>query len=210
MRTRFKYCDQALPFPPGESPFHIKGEFYRQMGEWTAFHDERCAGGVTKVLERENLKEFASQPFLSSTLYDILPLPRIVMAVAEARSRDVRELTSAMGKGAVEGQMKGVYARFLSRLTTQMFCQRFASVIQQFYDFGPVTVTETPSGAAIVRTGVPLCIAEWWCLVTVPFIVIPLEAGGARDVTASFRIDSHGLDRGVEVGHAVGEVRWAT
>ena len=31
MRTRFKYCDGPLPFPPGESPFHIKGEFYRQM-----------------------------------------------------------------------------------------------------------------------------------------------------------------------------------
>src|SRR6185503_16213809 len=107
-KTRFKYCDEPLPFPPGESPFHIKGEFYRQLCEWISFHDARCQGGVTRVLEREGLRAFAGQAFLSSAFYDILPLPRIVMAVAEARGRDVRELASAMGKGAVEGQMKGV------------------------------------------------------------------------------------------------------
>ena len=35
------------------------------------------------------------------------------------------------------------------------------------------------------------------------------STGGARDVTATFRIDSHGFDRGVAVGDTVGEVRWA-
>ena len=209
-RTRFKYCDQPLPFPPGESPFHIKGEFYRQMGEWLAFHDGRCEGGVTRALESGGLKAFADQSFLSSAFYDVLPLPRMVMAVAEARGKDVRELATTMGQKAVEGQMTGVYARFLSKLTPELFCQRFPQVVQYFYDFGSLTVTPGESGAALLRTGLPLCISEWWCLVTVPFIVIPLTAGGARDVTASFRIESRGMDRGVEVGDAIGEARWGS
>jgi hypothetical protein len=60
-----------------------------------------------------------------------------------------------------------------------------------------------------VRSGVPLCIAEWWSLVTVPFVVVPLTASGARDVTAEWRIQPRGLDRGVSVGEVEWDVSWA-
>jgi hypothetical protein len=208
MRTRFKYCEDPLPFPPGQSPFHIKGEFYRQMGEWLAFHDGKCEGGVTRALERAGLTAFAGQAFLASSYYDVLPLPRMVMAVAEARGKDVRDLTANMAKGAVEGQMKGVYAAFLSKLTPESFCQRFPQVVQYFYDFGSLAVTPTESGAALLRSGLPQCISEWWCLATAPFIEIPLRAAGAPDVAVHFRTESRGLDRGLEVCDAIGEVRW--
>ena len=209
VRTRFKYCDEPLPFPPGESPFHIKGEFYRQLVESLSFYDARSQGGVSRVLEREGLKEFAGQAVLSSAFYDVLPLPRMVMAVAEARGKDVRDLTAGMAKGAVEGQMKGVYARLLTKLTPDLFCQRFPQVVQYFYDFGSLAVTPAESGADMLRTGLPQCISEWWCLATVPFIEMPLTAAGAHDVAVRFRTEPRGLDRGVEVCDAIGEVRWA-
>jgi hypothetical protein len=208
MRSHFKYCDEPLPYPPGASPFHIKGEFYRQQAQSIAYHDGKSGGALTRVLQREALLEFARQPFLSSSMYDVLPLPRIVMAVAEARGRDLHEMTSGMGKAAVEGQMTGVYSRFLSRLTTANFCQRFDQVIHHFYDFGPVAITPAGAGARVVRSGVPLCIAEWWSLVTVPFVVVPLTASGARDVTAEWRIQPRGLDRGVSVGDVEWDVSW--
>jgi hypothetical protein len=209
MRSRFQYCDQPLPYPPGQSPFHIKGEFYRQQAESNAYYDRKSGGAVTRVLHREGLLAFASQPFLSSSLYDVLPLPRIVMAIAEARGRDVHELTSTMGRASVQGQMTGVYGRFLSRLSTATFCQRFDQVIKHFYDFGPVTLAPQGSGATLVRTGVPLCIAEWWSLVTVPFVEVPLAASGARDVSVDWRLEPRGLDRGVAVGDVTWDVRWA-
>jgi hypothetical protein len=208
MRSRFTYCDEPLPYPPGQSPFHIKGEFYRQQAESIAYHDRKSGGALTGILEREGLAEFARQPFLSSALYDVLPIPRIVMACAEARGRDVHEMTSGMGRAAVELQMKGVYSRFLSGLTRENFCQRFHQVIQHFYDFGPVTITPAPAGARLVRTGVPLCVAEWWSLVTVPFVVVPLTASGAREVAADWRIRPGGLDRGVKVADVEWDVRW--
>jgi len=209
MRSRFLYCDQPLPYPPGDSPFHIKGEFYRQQSESIAHHDRKSEGGLTRILQREGLAEFARQSFLSSALYDVLPLPRIVMAIAEARGRDVHEMTSTMGRAAVEGQLNGVYSRFLSRLSTDNFCRRFDQVIRHFYDFGPVTLAPAGSGARLLRTGVPLCIAEWWSLVTVPFVVIPLTASGARDVTAEWRVEPRGQEHGVATGDVVWGVRWA-
>lgn len=208
MNRRFAYCDQPLPYPAGESPFHIKGEFYRQQSESIAHHDARSGGALRRILAREGLAEFASQQFLSSAMYDVLPLPRIVMAIAEARGRDVRELAGTMGRAAVEGQMRGVYSRFLTRLSTETFGQRFDQVIKHFYDFGPVTIEPEPSGARLVRSGMPLCIAEWWSLVTVPFVVIPLTASGARDVAVEWRIEPRGLDRGVPMGDVRWEVRW--
>jgi hypothetical protein len=209
MKSRFAYCDQPLPYPPGESPFHIKGEFYRQQSESIAHHQSRSGGALGRILVREGLADFAGQQFLSSAMYDVLPLPRIVMAVAEARGRDVHELASTMGRAAVEGQLRGVYSRFLTRLTTENFCQRFDQVIHHFYNFGPVTVTPQAGGAHLVRRGVPLCIAEWWSLVTVPFVVIPLTQTGARDVAAEWRIEPGGRDRDVPVGDVVWDVRWA-
>ena len=37
MRSQFVHCGQPLPHPPGKSPFHIKGEFYRQLADVVAF-----------------------------------------------------------------------------------------------------------------------------------------------------------------------------
>jgi hypothetical protein len=210
MRSHFAYCDQRLPHPPGASPFHIKGEFYRQLADTVAYHDEKSEGALARVLDREGLREFARQPFLSSALYDVLPLPRIVMAVAEARGRDVIELTGRMGQAAVEAQMKGVYSRFLTNLTPARFVQRFDQVINHFYDFAPLTAAaEGPHGARIVRKGMPLCIAEWWAVVTIPFVKVPLERSGAREVVVEWRAAPAGVQQGTAVGEVVCDVKWA-
>jgi hypothetical protein len=55
-----------------------------------------------------------------------------------------------------------------------------------------------------------LCVAEWWSLVTVPFVQVPLSADGARDVRVEWRITTTGLQQGVAVGEVVWDVRWAT
>jgi hypothetical protein len=209
MGFRFKYCDQPLPYPPGTSPFHIKGEFYRQTAAAVAHHDQRSKGVVTRILEREGLRDFASQSFLSSAWYDVLPMPRIIMAVSEARGRDVHELTSDMGRAAVDAQMTGVYARVLQGLTPDRFCQRFDQVISHFYDFAPVQATPVPGGARVVRSGMPLPVAEWWTLVTVPFVVVPLTANGARDVEVDWRIEMTGMQRGVDMCEVRWDVRWS-
>jgi hypothetical protein len=120
------------------------------------------------------------------------------------------ELTTRLGRAAVEGQMKGVYAGFLLRLTTENFVQRFDQVINHFYDFAPVSVTGDGRGARLVRKGIPLCVAEWWSLVTVPFVQVPLRANGARDVKVEWRIAPTGLLRGVAVGEVVWDVGWAS
>jgi hypothetical protein len=206
--TRFLYCEGPLPLAAGSSPFQIKGEFYRQMAPSVLHHDAQSGGEVSRIIEREGLMAFWTQPFLSSVTYDALPLPRLVMAIAEARQRDVRDLTVKMGRAAVEQQMNGVYANLLRPISPENFCSRFEQLMKHFYNFGPLTATFVPGGARVVREGIPLCIAEWWTLVTQGFAAVPLTAHGATDVTFDSRIAPRGTDRGVPCATVVWDVRW--
>ena len=48
MRTHFAHCGEPLPHPPGQSPFHIKGEFYRQLADVVTYHDQKSEGALTR------------------------------------------------------------------------------------------------------------------------------------------------------------------
>jgi hypothetical protein len=205
----FLHCDEPLPCPAGTSPFRIKGEFWRQMALVVGHNDARTNGGVTRVLEREGIAEYAAQPFLASSLYDVLPMPRVVMAVAEARSRDLRELTRKMGRASAESQMSGVYGNLLRAVTLDNFAARFGPTITYFYDFAPLTGEDLPGGGVrLFRDGVPLCVAEWWGIVTGEFVDVVLTGHGASRVKVDWRIAPTDVERGVPCGTVTGDVRW--
>ena len=205
----FLHCEGALPCPAGTSPYRVKGEYWRQMATAISHHDGRTNGGVTRVLEREGIAEFATRSFLTPSLYDVLPMPRVVMAVAEARSRDLRELTAKMGRASAESQMSGVYGNLMRAVTPDNFAARFGSTITYFYDFAPLTGEDLPGGGArLFCDGVPLCVAEWWSIVTGQFVEVVLTGQGARRVEVDWRIAPAGVDRGVPCGTVTGDVRW--
>jgi len=205
----FLHCADPLPCPAGTSPYRVKGEFWRQIAAAISHNDERTNGGVTRVLEREGIGEFATRFFLTSSLYDVLPMPRVVMAVAEARSRDLRELTAKMGRVSAESQMSGVYGTLLRAVTPENFAARFGSTITYFYNFVPLTGENLPGGGVrLFCDGVPLCVAEWWSIVTGQFVDVVLTGHGARRVEVDWRIAATGVEGGVPCGTVTGEVRW--
>ena len=60
-----------------------------------------------------------------------------------------------------------------------------------------------------MRKGMPLCIAEWWAVVTVPFVKVPLEKSGACEVAVEWRATPAGIQQGTAVGDVVCDVNWA-
>lgn len=207
----FAHCDRPLPCRPGESPFHIKGEFYRQLSTTIEVYDQRSKGAVRAAIARSELAQFLSQKFLSSSLYDVLPIPRVFMLLAEVLDRDVYELTSHLGKSAIEMSMSGVYESLFARLTPQNFADRFGTIIPHIYDHGAATVTRAPDGkgGSLVREGVPSCVAEWWCVVTVPFVEVPLAANGARDIEIEWKIDPRGTRGNIPLSRVSWKIHWA-
>ncbi len=207
----FAHCEGPLPCPPGESPFHIKGEFYRQLSSTIDVYDQRTHGAVRAALGRSELAGFMAEKFLSSSLYDVLPIPRVFMLLAQTLGRDVHELTRHLGKNAIEMSMKGVYESLFARLTPQNFAERFGTIIPHIYDFAPAVVTRAAdgNGGSLVRDGVPLCIAEWWCVVTVPFVEVPLAANGARDISISWKVEPRGARGNIPLAKVSWKLQWS-
>src|SRR5262249_54364062 len=74
----FEFCDVPPPFAPGQSPFHIKGQFYLQ-----AMRALQRVGKPLEELLPQDLRAFCSQEFLASQWYDVLPFPRLAMIEAD-------------------------------------------------------------------------------------------------------------------------------
>jgi hypothetical protein len=111
---------------------------------------------------------------------------------------------------AGEAQLKGVYARHITDLSPETFGETFSRIIGFFYDYGPVTVTRSRDERSLQmkRAQMPLAVIEWWSLVSIPFLRVPLQKNGVDtvDITPSSVItDAHAP---VPLGTAVWDVRF--
>lgn len=208
----YAHCDGPLPVPAGKSAFRIKGEFYRHLDVTITRVNDKSGGALLKAFERDGLGAFQRQPFVSTAYYDNLPLPRMVMCIAEVMGKDVRELTSRMGALAGEAQLKGKYAERISGLSPATFATVFGDVIRFFYDYGPVEVTAGADARSLTmrRSGMPLAIIEWWSLVSIPFLQVPLAKNGARTVEITHAIEVTDAHAAVPLGAAVWSVRFSS
>lgn len=202
----FEYCDGPLPFPPGQSPFHIKGQFYLQAMRAL----QRCDKPLEALLP-DDLRTFCTQEFLASQWYDVLPFPRLAMIEAGARGEgDVREFTRQQAHRAAEHGLKGVYRLFLPLVLPQGFAlrslgARMVRAIQQFYDFGPAAMVE-PSGPhtlTIERRDVPLCMIEWWSINATGYAEKALILAGVKQPSLTYRYEETGGAHGVPLGCVV-------
>jgi hypothetical protein len=208
----YDWCDGPLPVPAGKSAYRIKGEFYRHLDVTIRKVDGKSGGALAKAFAREGLDAFQRQPFVSTALYDNLPLPRMVMCIAEVMGKDVGELTTKMGRRAGEAQQKGLYKDLMAEITVAKFDAAFAKVLGFYYDYGALQVTR-PDGVdgkamRVVREGVPLAVAEWWCLVSIPYLQVPLEARGVKGLTAVWKVVPDPTPRPVPLGTATWDLRW--
>jgi hypothetical protein len=201
----FEYCETPPPFAPGESPFHIKGQFYIQAMRALARLDT-----PVEALLPDDLRAFCGQHFLASQWYDVLPFPRLAMIEAGARNCDVRDLTRQQAHRAAEHGLKGVYRLFLPLVLPQDIALRglggrMVSAIKQFYDFGPAAVVEPTDSQTLTieRREVPLCMIEWWSINAAGYAERALVLAGLKPPALEYRYAQTGTIDAVPVGRVV-------
>lgn len=210
-RSYFLHCVAPLPVAPGASPFRIKGEIYRNIQLSIEHLDKKSGGAVRRALEEAGLAAFAGQWFLASTYYDVLPMPRIMMAMAAGAGRDLFEFTRRLGEAGAKLQFEtGVYRRNLAGWDPDTFATRLSAFMGAVYDHGPLSITIGADGheATIVRPQVPLCAAEWWCVATMPYITFPLESAGLRVVRSDWKFRPQGIEHGVPMSTLELRIGW--
>jgi hypothetical protein len=205
---RYWGCDKDLPCRPGESPYRIKGEFYRNVCETMSFVEKKSGGRLRGVLETLGIRAFLDQDFLATKSYDLLPLPRATMAMAHVLGRELREFTKRMGTNGAKLQMTGIYKSIFETMSTDNFAQRFGRVVGHLYDHGPVTIQRSGNQATLDRRDIPACAVEWWNLVSVPFVTLPLEQNGAHNLQVSCEIVRAGSANQMPLAHTSWRLSW--
>jgi hypothetical protein len=201
-------CEKELPCAPGTSPYRIKGEFYRNVCETIAFVEKKAGPKLRQAFEAQGVRAFLEQDFLANQSYDLLPLPRATMAMAHALGKELRYFTTRMGENGIKLQLNGVYKSIFAGMNPDNFAQRFNKVVGYLYDHGPVSIERDGNHATIVRRGVPACTVEWWSLVSIPYLTVPLEHNGARNVKVDYAIKKAGLTAQIPLADTEWKMSW--
>jgi hypothetical protein len=176
-----------LPFATGSSPFHMKGNAYRNA---KLFHERVVPGGIAAVaaaLETEALKEFYQQRFLASTWYDALPILIITGTAARLRGQDGALFLSESARQMADSDLGGVYKLLLSIASPETALARMSRVQRQYFDFGDVRLTASGDGFADTYIGgMPALMASYYRVVSTEFVHRLLTLSGARDPAATW------------------------
>lgn len=168
---------------PGKSPFCCKGHVYLAA---QTFYDERVPGGwiaVVEAAETAELREFASQLFLASALYDVLPIVPLSRAAAHLCGLSHRQLVMENARWVARRDMTGTYRLLLKLAAPAIVAPRLPRVSMRYFDFGGASADKKDERCfSAVQTGVPEPLADWmaWCVDA--FVPVVLEATGAKDV----------------------------
>lgn len=196
---------RTLRFPPGESPYHVKGVAYRGHLEYV---EAQVPGGVAAMqsaISDSAVSAFFDQTFLASNFYDVMPLAHAGVVCAELSGLPFYEFVRRRTVAQAESDVRGVYKWLLSLLSPRMVASRLPKVIAQYLDylvFEPVEAT--PARVVGRLRGIPLELRGWQAAVFEAYYTHVFEVGGAGEFSLTYEdlkteVSSDG-DRTLDVG----------
>ena len=193
---------EALPFPPGTSPFCIKGIFYRSNIEYA---ERVIPGGFAKVLgliRDPVLRSFFEQPFTASSWYDIFPLAVIAYPCAELSDKTHEAYMRDRASYEAEEQGATTYRSLLALTSPAAVAVKLPLLGAQLYNFGTTDAREVgPRRVEVVRSGLPMPLVSWYVPSAEAYVKTALGLSGAskpRAQTSAYRLQGklHGLSVG--------------
>jgi hypothetical protein len=201
----------AWPYPPGKSPFTIKGVGFQGHMRYV---EEHLPGGTKAMLDAfgdPSLVAFFGQPFLHASMYDLHPLAVAGVVCAKLCGLTYLEFLRVRSVHQAQLDVRGVY-KFLARMvSTSMIATRLPLLFQQIFGFGKATVTvaaERDVRAAF--DGMPRALAPWIVTVGCTYLETVLTIAGAKEPrVTSLRLEPQGTHGEVPVVGTEFQLRWS-
>jgi serine/threonine protein kinase len=175
-----------LPFPPGTSPFHIKGIAYRGVMRLV---ERRVPGGLEALgreLDDERILPFLRQPFLASSWCDLLPMLPINVALARLLEKPVEVLGREQGAEQARYDVEQVYRRLFEAMTFDNVAVILARFERQYYDFGDgIGELIAPGHIVMRRLGAPEFVLPWFAPMHAAYAEQILRMKGATFVEST-------------------------
>jgi hypothetical protein len=201
---------EALPFPPGKSPFCVKGILHRGN---IAYIEQAVPGGLTTVLglvRDPALRAFFEQPFIASSWYDIFPLAAIAYPCAALCDKTFEVYMRDRAHYQAEQQGATTYRSLLTLTSPAAVALKLPLLAAQLHNFGTTEAREVgPRRVEAVRSGIPLPLVAWYVLSTETYVTTALSLSGARHPrveTSVFRYQ--GKEHGLSVGSICHTFSW--
>lgn len=201
---------EAVPFPPGDSPYRCKGVMYNDL---FVYLDEQIQGGRVAVLDRlknSRLRPFLLQPFVSVGWYDVFPLVSLQRTAAGMSETTHLEFVKRFSRWTFPRQVYGIY-KFLLKLTTpDMMVRSLPRAVNQFFDFIKVDIHQLgPKSYKSSGANIPEVLAHSYMASSEPGVIMLLEIAGAKNVRHRWLPPADdGEANGIKLVRLTREISW--
>lgn len=199
------------PFPPGESPYKVKGIAYKGHIEYVDAHVRGGSRAMIDGMATPALQAFWGQPFLASTFYDIFPLAQSGAVCARLCGEPVRGYLDKRGRTQARSDIKGIYRLLLKLVSAEAVATRLPKFRQQYFSYGSMRAeVVAPRHVKGQSSGVPEPIIHWSTAVIVPYFETVLELTGAKEPKVAFQppVRRGPDEHGVELVDIAYDLRW--
>ena len=200
-----------IQYPPGKSPFHVKGVVYLGLREYFA---EQILGGLealTKEFPDDELRAFFAGQFLTGGWYDALPLLPILTAASQAKSISLPQVIREGSRFQARRDIRGIHRLLLKLVSPEHVVVRLPRVLPQYFDFCKAETTIVGRGhAESWLEGMPVPLIPWWRPAAETFTSTALTMAGAREVGAFwYEPEPMGEAHGVSVVRLRSRITWS-
>ncbi len=174
-------ASSANDTPYGDSPFGVRGIAYV-----LALKHAKPAW-IEPLRAKAGLRDFFSQIFLATAMYDARPLIVLFSAIARAEARDVKDVIVDRAGATAELDVKGMYRHLLKTTSAPEMAARLPKAFNRYFEpcVADVSeVTDTRMTATLMR--LPEAFFGLHVYTTVGFVTRCLELAGAKRVQLRF------------------------
>lgn len=200
----------ALPFPPGEAPFRVKGTAYRGHLEYVEQHVPGGVAAMCDAFDDPRHRAFFGQPFLAASLYDVFPLALAGVVCGKLTGQSYLDFVRVRAQAQARSDLTGVYKVLLALASPQAVASRIPRLMGQYFDFGDTTIEQrAPSWTVATRSGLPAPIAPWYAAVSEGYSrVVLAQAGATEPQLHVVAVEPNGRHAGVDLVKLAFDLRW--
>ncbi len=176
-----------LPFPPGKSPFHIKGVAVEGFMKFVAARVPGGADAVAARIDDPAIRDYYRQPFLDSIWYDLLPFLHVYPAAASLMGLSTEKFVGEHAAWQVGRDARGVYKLLLLLATPEAVARRMGAAFSRYFDFTTVEVLSVTTGEVVSAVrALPSLLLPWYRASVDAGARTILAMAGARNLEAEY------------------------
>lgn len=200
-------------FAFGKSPFRVKGVLY--LGTQSFFAEHKITGGgdgmsaLLEEMHEPELRAFITQKFLAASLYDVTPVPALIVHEARVLRMSVDSYLLHRTRYQAKKDLAGVNAWLLRLASPRLVARHLPRIMLQMFDFASVEIArDEPNDVIAKMLGVPAILAPWLGVCINVYAETALNLAGVKASTNTPEIRVTGARAGLELVELTVPLRW--